>query len=117
MKHLSFLSLFRSLQIKLSRKIQVVDSCYSIKVSSLQVDIKYPITHDEKGATRFGPAIVFAIRDTPDRILKVFMPRRFYSAFSNEDFEEINSEKVALNLVYKGQYVNTHTFKVTIESH
>jgi len=44
----------------------------------------------------------------------VFMPR-FYSAVSNVDLEELNSEKVALNLVYKGQCVNTHAFKVAIE--
>jgi hypothetical protein len=37
----------------------------------------------------------------------VFMPRRFYSAFSDVALEEINSEKVALNLLYKGQCVNT----------
>ena len=67
-------------------------------------------------ATRFGPAIVLAIRDTPDRILKVLMPVMFDSAFSDADLEEINSGKVALNLVYKGQCVNTHAFKVTVES-
>ena len=56
------------MQIELSRKIQV-QSCYSMKLSSLQVDRKYPITHAERVATRFGPANVLAIRDTPDRIL------------------------------------------------
>ena len=86
-----------------------------MKLSSLQVDRKYRITRAERFATRFGPAIVVAIRDTPDRILKVFMPRRFYSVFSDEDLEEINSEEVALNLVYKGQCVNTHAFKVAVE--
>jgi len=44
------------------------------------------------------------------------MPRRFYSAFSDEDLEDINSAKVALNLVYKGQCVNKKVFKVTIEN-
>jgi len=64
-----------------------LDSCYSMKLSSLQVDRKYPITHAERIANTFGPAIVLAIRDIPDRILKAFMPRRFYSAFS-EDLEK-----------------------------
>ena len=77
--------------MELSRKIKEVDSCYSMKLSSLQVDRKYPITYAERVATRSGPAILLAIRDTPDRLLKVFMPRRFYSAFSEEDLEEINS--------------------------
>jgi len=102
--------------MELSHKIQEVDSCYSMKLRPLQVDRKSPITHAERVATRFGPAIVLAIRDTQDRIVKVFIPRRFYSAFSDEDLEEINSTKVALNLVYKGQCVNTRAFKVTIES-
>ena len=87
------LTLFLSLQMENSRKIQEVDSCYSMKLSSLQVDRKYPITHAERVGTRFGPAIVLAIRDTPDQILKVLMPRTFYSAFSDVDLEEINSEK------------------------
>jgi hypothetical protein len=86
-----------------------------MKLSSLQVDRKYPITHVKRVGTRFGPAIVLTIRDTPDQILEVFMPRRFYSAFPDVDLEEINSEKVALNLVYKGQCVNTYAFKVAIE--
>ena len=99
----------------LSRKIQELDSCYNMKLNSLQVDRKYPITFAERIPTRFGPAIVLAIRDTQDRILKVFMPRRFFSAFTNDDIDDINSGKVKLNLVYKGQCVNTRAFKVTIE--
>jgi len=98
----------------LPRKIQEVFSCYSMKRSSRRVDRKYPITHAESVATRFGPAILLAIRDTPDRILKVFMPRKFHSAFSDLDLEEINSAKVTLNLIYKGQCVNTHALNVTV---
>ena len=63
---------------------------------------------------RFGPAIVLTIRDSPDRILEDFMPRRFYCAFSDVDLD-INSGKVAINLVNKGQCVNTHAFIVAIE--
>ena len=65
------LSLFRSLQTELTRKIQEVDSCYSMKRSSLQVDRKYSITHAERVGTRIGPAIVLAIRDKPHRILSL----------------------------------------------
>ena len=87
-----------------------------MRLSSLQVDRKYPTTHVERIATRCGPAVVVAIRDTPARILKVFMPRRFYSTFTDRDIEDINSANVMLYLVYKGQCVNTHAFKVTIEN-
>ena len=93
-----------------------LDSCYSMKLSSLQVDRKYPITHAERIETRYGSAVVVAIRVTPDRILKVFMPRRFYSAFTDQDIEDIISADVMLYFVYKGHYINTHAFYVTIEN-
>ena len=99
-----------------SRKIQELDACYSMKLGSLHVNRKYPITHAERIGTRFGPAVVLAIRDAPDRVLKIFMPRRFYSAFTDQDIEDINSENVTLYLVYKGQCVHTHAFKVAIET-
>jgi len=100
----------------LSRRIQELDSCYSMKLSSLQVDRKYPITYAERIATRFGPAIVLAVRDKPERVLKVFMPKRFYAAFSYRNIDDINSANVRLNIVYKGQCVNTRAFKVTVEN-
>jgi hypothetical protein len=99
----------------LLRKIQELDSCYNMKLSSLQVDRKYPIIFAERISNRFGPAIALAIRDTPDRILSLHAPKIF-SAFSNQDIDDINSAKVTLNLVYNGQYVNKCAFKVTIEN-
>ena len=91
----------------ISRRIQELDSSYSMKLSSLLVDRKYPITYAERIATRFAPAFVLAVRDTPKRVLKVFMPRRFYAAFSYQDLDDINSVNVRLILMCKGQYVNT----------
>jgi hypothetical protein len=100
----------------ISRRIQELDSSYSMKLSSLLVDRKYPITYAEWIATRFGPAIVLAVRDTPLQVLKVFMPRRIYAAFTDRDLDDINYADVKLNLVYKGQFFNTRAFKVTVEN-
>jgi len=83
-----------------------------MKLSSMQVDRKYPIT-DAKGLQLDLdlPLIsLFAIQQ-----IEFFMSRTFYSSFSNVDIEDINSEKVALNLIFKCQIVNTLTFKVAIE--
>jgi len=101
--------------MELSPKIQEVDSFYSMKLSSLKVYLKYPITRAEKFGTRFWHTIVLAIRDSPDLILNVFVPRTICCAFSDVDIEDINSEKVALNLIFKGQCVNTHPFKMAIK--
>ena len=97
-----------SLQILVSRpEIPKADSCHSMKIGSLQVDCKYPITRAERVGARYGPTITLTIRDSP-RILKFFVLRRNYSSFSDTDIEYIYSERV-------GQSVNTHSLKIAIE--
>jgi len=40
--------------MELSRKIQELVSCYSMRLKSLQGDRRYPITHVERIANLFG---------------------------------------------------------------
>ena len=92
----------------LARKFQEADSCNSVTTIHLQVDCKYPITRAQRVGTRYGPTIILSIRDSPTRILKVFMSKRYYSSFSDKDIEDINFEKVSLYLIFKGKCVNTN---------
>jgi hypothetical protein len=101
--------------MELTQKFQETSSCTTMSVSKLQTDRVYPITFAERIGTRFGPSILMSLRDDPTRIVKVFLPRRYYSSMSDSDIEEINSKKVSLGLVYKGQCVQTKTFKLAIE--
>jgi hypothetical protein len=91
------------------------DSCHSVNISSLEVDRKYPIINAERIGTRHGPTIILSLRDSPSRIIKVFVPRRYYSSFSDTAIEEINSATVALCLIFKGQCVDTKAYKLAIE--
>jgi hypothetical protein len=61
-----------SLQMDLIKKFADVNACYSVHVSSLQVDCKYPITQVERVSITYGPTIVLSIRDSLSRITKVF---------------------------------------------
>jgi hypothetical protein len=83
----------------LDRKFEDVTS---VKISSLEVDRKYLITHAERIVTKFRPTVLLNIMDTPFHTVKVFMPKRYGSVFSDSDIENINTEKVSLHLVYKG---------------
>jgi hypothetical protein len=76
----------------LDRKFQDVSSCHSVKISSLEVDCKYPITHTESIVTKFGPTVLLSIRYISFRTVKVFMPKRYGSVFSDADIEDINIE-------------------------
>jgi hypothetical protein len=82
----------------LARKFEEVDSYHSVKISSLEVDQKYPITRAEQISIRYGPTILLSIRDSPSHILTAFVPRRYFS-FLDTSNKDTNSEKVTLSFL------------------
>jgi hypothetical protein len=69
-----------------------------------------------RATTRYGPSIVLTLRDDElNTAVKVFLPSRYYSIFADNDIEDINSQKVHYNFVYKGQKEKTKAFDVAIK--
>ena len=88
----------------LSSKFGIANANHSVPLGTLDVDLPYRILHAEKATTRFGPTIILTIARAPSNMVKVFLPRRYASLFSDEDVEGINTQHtVALDLVYKGE--------------
>jgi hypothetical protein len=75
----------------LAKKFQDATSCSSVNISSLEADQKYPITRAERMVMKLWPTVLMSITDESDRTVKVFMPKRYGSAFSNVDIEDINT--------------------------
>jgi hypothetical protein len=101
--------------MELARKFQETSSCTDMSVAKLQADRPYPITFVERIGTWYGPDILMSLRDSPTRIVKLYLPRRYYSSVSDADIADINSAIVSLGLVYQGQCVETKSYKVAIE--
>jgi hypothetical protein len=99
----------------LTLRFQQVTSCSTVAVDKLQTDRPYPITFVERVGTKFGPSILVSLLDSPTRSVKVFLPRRYYTVFTEDDIQQINSIQVQYGLVYKGECVNTHSHKLDIE--
>jgi hypothetical protein len=99
----------------LERKFQETTSYHSVKISSLEVDRKYPITHTQIIVTKFRPIVLMSIRDAPFHTVKVIMTKRYGSAFSDADIEDINTAKVSLHLIYKETCDKTKSYILTIE--
>jgi hypothetical protein len=88
--------------LDLDRKFQEVTCGNTVKISFLEVDRNNTITRPENIVTKFGPTALLNVRDTSFNTVKVFIPKRYGSVFSDADIEDINTEKVSLHLVYKG---------------
>ena len=86
--------------MELHRKFQIATSCPSVSLGS-ESDRAYPIVHAERITTRYGQSVLVAIMDSPSSTMKIFLPRRYGDVVSDEDLEAINSQRVALLLMYK----------------
>ena len=83
------------------QKIQEATSSQVIKINTMEVNKKYPIMGTERLTAKFGPTVLLYIKETPCRIVKVFVPKRYNSVTSDEDSESTKSQKVSLHLIFK----------------
>jgi hypothetical protein len=88
-------------------RFKEASTCYTIKLSSLQNDRPYPISHAERIDTRYGPAVLLSIRDSSFSLKKVFLPRRYSEVMTDDDIADINSGQTKLNLIYRGTCMQT----------
>ena len=75
--------------------------CY---LSELAVDIKYPIELAKSANTRFAATIMLSLRTEEQTLVKVFLPRRYSGAFTDEAMEAINNGTLLLHLIYEGKF-------------
>jgi hypothetical protein len=87
----------------LAQKFEIASATDVSSIDSLDVGLKCPIVLAAKVKTRYRPSIVLTLRDDEDsKVLKEFLPSRFYSLFSDADIEVINSQSVKYSFVYRG---------------
>jgi hypothetical protein len=99
----------------LAQKFETASVTDVLIIDSLDVGLQYPIVLAAKVKTRFGPSIVLTLRDDEEsKVLKVFLPSRYYSLFSDVDIDVINSQTVHYSFVYRGRHEKTRAFIITI---
>jgi hypothetical protein len=101
--------------MSLNKKFQKAASSYAIKISTMEVDRKYQITHAERMVTKYGPTVLISIKDSEYNIVKVFMPKGYSSVFTDDDINSLNSQKVSLRLIYKELREKTKSYVLAVE--
>ena len=88
--------------MELDRKFEIATSFRSISLGSLETEHAYPIVHVERINTRYGQSFLVAMMNSPSSSVRFFLPRRYGDVVSDEDLNAINSQRVALLLIYNG---------------
>jgi len=71
----------------------------SVNTSSLIVNITNPIVHAKRINTTLGSTVLLSIRDVDEKLVDIFLPKRYANVLSDEDLVKINSRSMYLNLV------------------
>ena len=99
----------------LKRKFFEAEDCDVIKVDQMVLNRKYPIVKAKKVNTQFGGSVLMIVEDSPEKLVKVFLPNRYSVLFTDDVIECIKSKCVDLHLIYKGTSQNIKSNKLGIE--
>ena len=86
-----------------------------ISLSDLTVDRKYPIEVAKHVTTRFGDTILLSLRDGEQRLVKVFLPKRYSEAFTAETLKASDKGTLFLQLIFKGKCTQSESYLLEIE--
>lgn len=96
--------------MNLPQKFVDASSTQAIWINIMDIDRKCLIVRVDRITTKFEPTVLLSLRDKPFNVVKVFMPRRYNTAFSDRDIQQINTQSVKMNLVYRGHCSKSNSY-------
>jgi len=100
----------------LAKRFEEATTTASVNISSLIQNRPYPIVHAKRINTKYGPTFLLSIRDVDEKLVDIFLSKRYANVVTDEDLENINSRSVYLNLVYKGLCESSRSYLLAIDS-
>jgi len=85
-------------------------------INSLILNRPYPIIRAKRLTTTYGLTVLLSLRDANEKIIQVYVPKRYADVMLDEDIENINSQSIYINLVYKGINEFTKAYLLAIDS-
>jgi hypothetical protein len=73
-----------------------------IPISDLKLNTEYSVISASRVDTKYGLAILLSLRQNSEHAVKIYLPRRFNSAFTEDDITSINNGQMALIFTYRG---------------
>jgi len=88
-------------EMDLAKRFEDAAASASVNIISLILIRPYPIVCGKRINTKYRPTVLLSIRDVDEKLVDIFVPKRYHNFFSDDDLEKINSSSVYLNLCIK----------------
>jgi hypothetical protein len=85
-----------------------------VNIGTLPKDIPFPVLRAERLQTRYGTTVLLTLRESVERCVNVFLPKRFTQVFTDDDIAGINDGRVTVNLTYHGQCEQTSAYQLSL---
>lgn len=93
-----------------------VKSSSTLKLSELQVNIRYNVLKSKKVETKYGETICLELQLNEQSTAWVFLPKRYVGVFTNSEIENINKGQNKIALEFHGVCKNTKAYQLTLHS-
>ena len=98
-----------SFQMSLTQKFRDAVAGGAVNITALRIGTRYPVLQCDRVGTKYGDAVRLTLREEDDdNIVRVFLPRHYGSAMSEEDMAAINDKRISYFLTYKGTSASTN---------
>ena len=93
--------------MSLSQRFRDAVAGVTFNITALRIGTLYPVLHWDRVGTKYGDAVRLTLHEEDDNIVRVFLPRHYGSAISEEDVAAINTQRHNYVLTYKGNSTAT----------
>jgi hypothetical protein len=101
--------------MSLNQKFKEALSGLTMNVSALRHDERCRVMHAKRIETRHGTHVVLTLLEEDDRVISVFLPKRYGDAMLDNDVQDINTRRLQYYLIYRGKSSVSSALLVDIE--
>jgi hypothetical protein len=101
--------------MSLTLKFKEALSGLTMSVSALRLDERYRVMQAKRIETHNGMRVVLTLLEEDNRVISVFLPKRYGNAMENSDIQDINTRRVHYYLIYNGKSTVLSALLVDIE--
>jgi hypothetical protein len=85
----------------------------NVRIIELQKDKQYRNTNAVRVNSKYGQSIVVAVEDEANTAYRVYLPKRYFSVFTDKEIQEIYQEKINLLLAYERKCEKSEAFPLS----
>jgi hypothetical protein len=89
--------------MSLNQKFKESLSGLTMSVSALRLDERCRVMQAKRIETRHGTRVVLILLEEDDRVISVFLPKRYGDAMEDSDMQDINTRRLLYYLNYRGK--------------